>query len=140
MSTTKLKPCAHCGGVAELRDRDGSNGMIFWYVECCACSVGSDWNAQEEAIECWNRRHHDTQDPDEIIQFMLEETVSAISLPTGPRGPAYWAKVARTVARQAGLPIHNLQSLIKKNPKEFVRRYEQYLTATQAHRLQEGFL
>lgn len=51
--TKELKPCAHCGGVADLIDLDAGAQVM-----CSGCDVGlisDDWMA-EKAIEIWNTR------------------------------------------------------------------------------------
>lgn len=49
----KIKPCAHCGGKAELWEDMGG----YFVVECRICGIRTLSKPKKEAvIEDWNRR------------------------------------------------------------------------------------
>lgn len=60
---TKLKPCPFCGST-DIKSMDS-------YMECLGCTAygpgvfyGED--AEEQAMEAWNRRHGEKEAPDEM--------------------------------------------------------------------------
>ena len=49
-----LKHCPFCGGTATVWQNYGG----LWFVSCdeCGCSLGEDFETEENAIDGWNTR------------------------------------------------------------------------------------
>lgn len=55
----KLKPCAHCGGEAEIHFENGFEfRSIFYYVSCkkCGCRTDANTEVENDAVKAWNSR------------------------------------------------------------------------------------
>ena len=71
-----LKPCPFCGGEAQIRYTGNGSGFMGYtsnvvmqskpgFVMCLKCEVTTSRNARVcRAIEKWNRRVEDEQQPD----------------------------------------------------------------------------
>ena len=77
MSETKLKPCAHCGGIAIYKQPECS--YKGWYIHCVgkedeACCACSDvYDTLEEAIAAWNRRDTETELLEALKELVHEQ-------------------------------------------------------------------
>ena len=53
----ELKPCPFCGREADLSNTAVKQGNNFlWSVECMYCGVIITAEAEDRAVELWNRR------------------------------------------------------------------------------------
>lgn len=65
-----LRPCAHCGGIAELEQ--GESVPEMWCVFCTGCGTTSPAAYKPDAIAAWNRRTPTfVPDPEDIGQLSL---------------------------------------------------------------------
>ena len=56
MTREALKPCAHCGGDAEVIGDGGYWSVACGTTKCFAEFSPVDWGTEESAIKAWNTR------------------------------------------------------------------------------------